>query len=89
MDAVEREFTGRKDPTLRNTLDTYLETLWTLGLSVPVRYVDSHPFDLTGASNVRLFWLSNEARGQAHELKIGHDSVCAAAVTEHARESPF
>ncbi|MCK5932922.1 MAG: ATP-binding protein [Fulvimarina manganoxydans] len=88
MDAVEREFTRKERPDLANTLDTYLETLWTLGLSVPVRYVDSHPFDLTGASDVRLFWLSNKTRGQAQELQIGHDQTVRAAVEQQVPGKP-
>lgn len=88
VDAVEREFTRKERPDLENTLDTYLETLWTLGLSVPVRYVDTHPFDLTGASDVRLFWLSNETRGQAQELQLGRDQTVRAAVKEQAPGTP-
>ena len=88
MDAVEREFSRKERPDLANTLDTYLESLWTLGLSVPVRYVDAHPFDLTGASNVRLFWLSNYTRGQAQELQMGRDQTVRIAVKEHAPGKP-
>ncbi len=88
MDAVERECTRKERPDLANTLDTYLETLWTLGLSVPVRYVDTHPFDLKGSSKVRLFWLSNETRGQAQELQLGQDQTVRAAVKEHASGHP-
>jgi hypothetical protein len=70
MDAVESEFRRAGRPDLATALDTYLETLWTLGLSVPVEYVDQHPFELTAASNVRLFWISNNARGQTIELTL-------------------
>ena len=88
MDAVEREFSRTERPDLANTLDTYLETLWTLGLSVPVGYVDSHPFDLAGSSGVRLFWLSNEARGQAQELILASKQTVRQAVHEQAPGYP-
>lgn len=68
MDAVEAEFTRTERPDLVNTLDAYLEMIWTLALSSPVKYVDRHPFDLTHDDQVQLFWLSNEARGQATEV---------------------
>lgn len=70
MDAVEAETSRLERPDLAKTLDAYLEMLWTLGLSSPVPYVDRHPFDLTSQDQVRLFWLSNEQRGQAIELTL-------------------
>jgi hypothetical protein len=71
VEAVEAEFTRLERPDLVSTLDAYLEMMWTLGLSAPVGYVDKHPFDLTSADQVRLFWLSNDMRGQAQEIKLG------------------
>ena len=62
--------------------------MWALGLSVPVGYVDQHPFDLTAESNVRLFWISNEARGQAQELTIRPGQTVRAAVREQVRSHP-
>ena len=88
MDAVEREFTRVERPDLATTLDTYLEMLWTLGLSVPVGYVDGHPFDLVGESGVRLFWLSNESRGQAQELNLVAGQTVRQAVREQAPNNP-
>lgn len=88
MDAVEREFTRVERPDLETTLDTYLETLWTLGLSVPVGYVDQHPFDLTADSKIRLFWISNEARGQAQELSLKPGQTVRDAVKEQAPKGP-
>ena len=88
MDAVEREFTRIERPDLATTLDTYLEMLWTLGLSIPVGYVDKHPFDLTGQSGIRLFWVSNDARGQAQELTIGSKQTVREAVHEQVLNNP-
>jgi hypothetical protein len=70
VDAVEADTNRSSRPDLRETLDAYLEMLWKLALSSPVGYVDRHPFDLTPADRIRLFWVSNEQRGQATELQM-------------------
>lgn len=57
-------------PELKNALDNYLRTLWTLALSVPLEYVEKHPFDLTGDDGVRVFQLSNRDKGSAEEIKL-------------------
>jgi hypothetical protein len=72
MDAVESEFSRLDRPDLANTLDTYLEMVWSLALSAPVPYVDKHPFDLTSDENVELFWITRErGRGIPISLEIG------------------
>jgi hypothetical protein len=58
------------DPTLENTFDNYLNMMWTLALSSPVKYVDQHPFDITGKDDVRVFVLSNKDREPARELTL-------------------
>ncbi len=69
IDAVESEFTKFDRPDLANTLDSYLEMIWSLGLSAPVPYVDGHPFDLTGDRDITYFWiLPGRGRGQQLEL---------------------
>ena len=88
MDAVQRETTRIERPDLGNTLDTYLRTLWTLGLSSPVRYVDQHPFDITSDANVRIFWISNDTRGQAKEVGLKPDQTVREAVKEQVPGSP-
>lgn len=88
MDAVEAEFTRTERPDLANTLDAYLEMLWTLALSSPVEYVDRHPFDLTDADDIQLFWLSNEARGQAVEITLETGETVREAVRLRAPGSP-
>lgn len=62
---------------LSEVLDTYLRTLWTLSLSVPVPYVAHHPFDLTGDDGVPVFAISNQGKrptAQTLELK-GDESI--------------
>lgn len=56
--------TSRSNPTLDDALDNYLATLWRLSLAVPVRYIDKHPFDLTGADGIGLYQFSDRPRGQ-------------------------
>jgi hypothetical protein len=89
VDAVEGEFSRTERPDLAATLDTYLETIWTLGLMAPVAYVDKHPFDITGASPIRLFWLSNEPRGQAKELTFLPTKTVREAVRDQVANSPW
>ena len=88
MDAVEAEFTRTERPDLVNTLDAYLEMLWTLALSSPVKYVDRHPFDLTDTDQVQLFWLSNESRGQAVEVPLAAGETVREAVRLKAPGAP-
>lgn len=80
VDAVEEESTRIERPDLSTTLDSYLQTIWALALSVPVRYVDRHPFDLTANDGLQLFWLSNETRGQAQEVPLADGATVREAV---------
>jgi Histidine kinase-, DNA gyrase B-, and HSP90-like ATPase len=88
MDAIELESKSIERPDLAKTLDTYLETLWTLALSVPVSYVDKHPFDLSADSGIGLFWISNETRGQATELTLKGKQTVRDAVREQVAGHP-
>lgn len=88
MDAVAHEDRKTARPELATTLDMYLQTLWTLGLSSPVAYVEKHPFELTGSSGIQLFWLSNEPRKQAMLLPLAQDQTVREAVRTHAPGAP-
>jgi len=57
-------------PELRKTVDNYLFMLWTLGLSIPIDYVETHPYELTGKDKVRVFKLSNKDKESAVEVKL-------------------
>jgi hypothetical protein len=50
--------------------DRYLQTLWMLSLSAPLKYIDSHPFDLAGGDEFLFFELENRQHGQAKLLKL-------------------
>lgn len=88
MDAVENEFTRLARPDLANTLDSYLQTIWSLSLSVPVKYVDKHPFDLDRRANARFYWLSNQQKGQAKELHLKRRQTVREAVREQVEGHP-
>ena len=49
--------------------DEYLRLIWQLSLSLPLQYVKTHPFDLTGGSPILFFGMPSELR-QAVRLSI-------------------
>ncbi|WP_273820605.1 ATP-binding protein [Pseudomonas asplenii] len=57
-------------PKLESDLDNYLGMLWTLGLSVPVDYIDKHPFLLTGAEYPKVYRLNNDPKSKAEEIDL-------------------
>jgi hypothetical protein len=60
----------RKNPSIEENLDYYLRTLWILGLSLPLDYVDGHPFDIGHEKGLRIFTVGNGSKDQAQELDI-------------------
>jgi hypothetical protein len=75
--------------------DRYLQTLWTLSLSAPLQYIDSHPFDLAGGDEFLFFELENRQRGQAKLLNLKNGSTLREALKFKApdgvppKSSPF
>ncbi|MBI5761124.1 MAG: ATP-binding protein [Planctomycetales bacterium] len=57
---------------LDSDCDRYLQTLWTLALSAPLEYLESHPFDLAANSDLRFYQLENKTKGQAKRLQPKH-----------------
>lgn len=56
---------------LSRILDTYLHTLWTLSLSLPLDYLDgTHPFDIDNSYGIRVFQISNKDRDQSKEVEL-------------------
>ena len=49
--------------------DRYLQTVWTLCLCPPLKYLEGHPFDLSDSDFV-FFELENRERGQAKPLAL-------------------
>ena len=80
FDAVaERKKKSVGNPTLESAFDNYLEMLWIISLSVPVRYLEQHPFDVRESDDLGLFQISNQKRGQVDELQLPE----GASVGEH------
>ncbi|OCH18771.1 hypothetical protein A6E04_02040 [Aliivibrio logei] len=54
-------------PKLNLVLDNYLNMLWTLGLSIPLPYIEKHPFDLTKEDISDIYVISNKKKGQVSD----------------------
>ncbi|WP_339933590.1 ATP-binding protein [uncultured Brevundimonas sp.] len=87
IEAVEGEFSRLARPDLANTLDTYLEMIWSLGLSASVPYVDCHPFDLVGGPDIQFFWLAG-SRGKGAELNVADGEMVRDAVRRQVKGAP-
>ena len=55
-------------PKLDLILDNYLNMIWTLGLSVPLEYIEKHPFNLNLNDISDVYSISNKKKGQAEDL---------------------
>ena len=64
----------RESVDLSKVCDNYFTTLWSLALSVPIPYVEEHPFDLTN-KDVSVFKIENMRRGRASELPLRDDET--------------
>lgn len=74
-------------PKLATTYDEYLQTLWNLGLSLPLPYViGPHPFDLTLDFMPHFYLLSNESKGQAIPIELDEGQTLRAKLK---LEAPF
>jgi len=88
MDKVEQDSRSER-PELEKTLDAYLAMMWTLGLSSPVEYIETHPFDLTNSSEFDLYWISNEARGQSVHVDMLAGETVRQAVHRSVAGAPI
>ncbi len=72
---------------LDNAFDYYYRMIWSLGLSLPLPYIDINPFELPDSRTVKCFRLSNRTKAssvsqgddQATELRTGPKTTVAAA----------
>ena len=64
-----------KNPSIYDDLDYYLRMLWILGLSLPLDYVNGHPFDLGNEDGLLIFGLGNGRRDQAMDLDMSADDT--------------
>ncbi|MCV4285719.1 ATP-binding protein [Pseudomonas capsici] len=53
------------NPKLGIVFDSYLNMLWSLSLSVPLNYIDKHPFDYSLNDVEDVYIISNKLKGQA------------------------
>lgn len=60
----------RESVDLRKVCDNYLWSMWTLALSAPLAYLESHPFDLTNDGEVLFFEIENKLRGQSKAVEV-------------------
>lgn len=56
------------NPKLEHTLDNYLKMLWDLSLSVPLDYIEKHPFSYTHSQVKNVYAISNKVKGQVVEI---------------------
>lgn len=52
--ASETDQRSKKGPSLEQ-LDEYLRSIWKLSLALPLRYIDDHPFDISGSDGILVF----------------------------------
>lgn len=52
--------------------DEYLRSIWKLSLSLPLEYLDGHPFDKVGASPIR-FLDAPTGKGATSEIQLGEN----------------
>ncbi|HEM7526648.1 TPA: ATP-binding protein [Providencia rettgeri] len=56
------------NPKLGIILDNYLNMLWTLSLSIPLDYIDTHPFELNLDMLPEAYIISNKLKGQVEKI---------------------
>lgn len=62
----------RGNVKLKESLDSYLRMIWSISLSVPVQYIEKHPFDVRASDNVDVYLISNGGRGStAVKVELG------------------
>lgn len=73
---------------LSDSLDSYLRMLWTLALSVPVPYIEKHPFMIDGNDGVDNYVLSNKANGKADSIVLRGAQSVASRLGLRSNEQP-
>jgi hypothetical protein len=67
-DAILEKTRNAVSPKLSSILDNYLNMIWTLGLSIPLEYIETHPFGLTKEQIPDIYAISNKHKGQVTNL---------------------
>lgn len=58
------------NPKLEVDLDHYLNMIWTLALSIPLDYINKHPFEYCKKDFPNTYIISNKVKGQVLELNV-------------------
>lgn len=79
---------------LSDVVDTYFRTIWTLSLSVPIPYIEKHPFSLNSFNEIDYFALNNkQIRPRAEQLNLqAHQSLrdrCQLSTPDEDSKTPF
>lgn len=78
VDAVLDRFEpGRlpRNPRLDLIFDNYFQTIWNLSLSIPLSYIDKHPFDVDKSDGIKILQISNSTSGQASEVNLQNNQT--------------
>ncbi len=90
---VDTVGTDQPNPQIKNVLDNYLQSLWTLSLAAPVDYINGHPFDRTTASEPQLYSLAPRERGTAKPMQLADDEKIrqhlGLKAPERGNQAPF
>lgn len=74
FEAAARESKKSNQQANLDHFDEYLRLIWQLSLSVPLQYLGSHPFDITGDSGIILF-IPPSRTGQAKRVTLQGDQT--------------
>ncbi|PNB46382.1 hypothetical protein C1X29_28055 [Pseudomonas sp. GW456-12-10-14-LB2] len=57
----------RGNVKLLTSLDSYLRMIWSISLSVPIQYIEKHPYEVCASDNVEIYLINNGGKGSAPE----------------------
>ncbi|VVQ34491.1 ATP-binding protein [Pseudomonas fluorescens] len=57
----------RGNVKLLSSLDSYLRMIWSISLSVPIKYIEKHPYEVCASDNVEVYLINNGGKGSAAE----------------------
>lgn len=86
VDAVLTQHRPGKRPRLDVIFDNYFQTIWNLSLSIPLAYIDKHPFDVDASDDVKVFEVSNKPSGQASEINLESGQIVRQVLNLRAPE---
>lgn len=89
VDAVWGALGGATNPRLVTLFDDYLQMVWQLALSVPLEYVDGHPFAVQFGEEAYTYLLASDDRnGSAVRVELDGEETLASQGEFHAQEHP-